>query len=169
MSTDLDDSGRAARLIPGAYERNTLTYREPGAMGADPLIAMPVGSSSMDAATIADREREGGGAPNQRRRKVPVHAEARTGPALRGSEPRGSWANRRFSMVSDTASRPPLSAVQALSLEEDASAERWRQWQVRNAVSSRKSAKQARIAFTVLFAGLGAWLGLQLLSPSLWP
>ena len=72
-------------------------------------------------------------------------------------------------MVSDTASHPPLSAVQALSLEEDASAERWRQWQARNAVSSRKSAKQARIAFTVLFAGLGAWLGLQLLSPSLWP
>jgi hypothetical protein len=73
-------------------------------------------------------------------------------------------------MVSDTASRPPLSAVQALSPEEeDASAERWRQWQVQNAVSSRKGAKQAGIAFTVLFAGLGAWLGLQLLNPSLWP
>ena len=71
-------------------------------------------------------------------------------------------------MVSDFASRPPLSVVQAASPEE-ASDERWRQWQVRNAASSRKSGKQARIAFTVLFAGLGAWLGLQLLSPSLWP
>ena len=96
MSTDLDDSGRAARLIPGAYERNTLTYREPGAMGADPLIAMPSGSSSMDAATIADREREGGGAPSQRRRKVQVQTPARSGPALRGSEPKGSWLTGGF-------------------------------------------------------------------------
>lgn len=72
-------------------------------------------------------------------------------------------------MVSETASRPPLSAVQAVSPEEeDASAERWRQWQLRNAVSNRKSAKQARIAFTVLFTGLGVWLGLQLLAPSFW-
>jgi hypothetical protein len=73
-------------------------------------------------------------------------------------------------MVSDTASRPSLSAVQAISPEEEvASAERWRRWQVRNALSNRKCAKQARIAFTVLFAGLGAWLGSQLLIPSLWP
>jgi hypothetical protein len=73
-------------------------------------------------------------------------------------------------MVSDTASRPPVSVVQAVSLEqENASAERWRQWQVRNAVSSRKSAKQARIAFPVLFAALGVWLGRQLLAPSFWP
>jgi hypothetical protein len=73
-------------------------------------------------------------------------------------------------MVSDTASRPPPSAIQAVAPEEaDASAERWRQWQVRHAVSSRKSAKRARIAFTVLFAGLGVWLGLQLLAPSLLP
>jgi hypothetical protein len=72
-------------------------------------------------------------------------------------------------MVSETASRPPLSAVQAVSPDEaNASAERWRQWQLRNAVSSRKSAKQARVAFTVLFAGLGVWLGLQLLAPSFW-
>ena len=71
-------------------------------------------------------------------------------------------------MVSATASRPALSAVQTVSPEqEDASAERWRQWQARNDVSSRKSARQARIAFTVLFAGVGAWLGLQLLLPSL--
>jgi hypothetical protein len=73
-------------------------------------------------------------------------------------------------MVSGTAPRPPLSAVQAVSLEEEnASAERWGQWQVRNAVSSRKSAKQARIAFTVLFTALGVWLGFVLLNTSLWP
>jgi hypothetical protein len=60
--------------------------------------------------------------------------------------------------------------VHTVSLEEEnASAERWRQWQVRNAVSSRNSAKQARIAFAVLFAGLGVWLGLQLLAPSFRP
>lgn len=72
-------------------------------------------------------------------------------------------------MVPDTASRPSMSAVQTVSPEEAAAAERWRQWQVRNAVTSRKDARRARIAFTVLFAGLGAWLGLQLLAPSLWP
>jgi hypothetical protein len=32
-------------------------------------------------------------------------------------------------------------------------------------MSSRKSGKQARIAFIVLFAGLGVWLCLLLLSP----
>lgn len=66
-------------------------------------------------------------------------------------------------MVSDTASRSPLSAVHAVSLEEeeDASAERWRQWQLRNAMSSRKSAKQARIVgnprtFTIRVAEFGS-------------
>ena len=72
-------------------------------------------------------------------------------------------------MVPDTASRPSMTAVQTVSPEEDASAERWRQWQLRNVVTSRKDAKRARIAFTVVFAGLGAWLGLQLLAPPLWP
>ena len=84
MNIDLQDSTRAARLIPGAYERNTLTYRQPGSMGGDPSIAVPIGPSSMDAATIAEREREGGGAPSQRRRKV----RARTGRALTGTDPR---------------------------------------------------------------------------------
>ena len=72
-------------------------------------------------------------------------------------------------MVPEIASRPSMSVVQTVSPEEDASAERWHQWQVRSAVTSRKDAKRARIAFAVLFAGLGAWLGLQLLVPSLWP
>ena len=69
MSIDLRaDAGNPGPLIPGAYERNTLTYRQPGSMGASG--SLPMGSRSMDAATIADREREGGGAPSQRRRVV---------------------------------------------------------------------------------------------------
>jgi hypothetical protein len=72
-------------------------------------------------------------------------------------------------MVPEAASRSSLRVVHAGSSEVDASAERWRQWQLRNAVASRTSAKRARIVFTILFAGLGAWLGLQLLTPSLWP
>lgn len=70
-------------------------------------------------------------------------------------------------MGPDTASRPSMSVVQAVSPEEDAYGERWRQWQLRNAVTSRKDAMHARIAFAILFAGLAAWLGLQLLVPSL--
>jgi hypothetical protein len=71
-------------------------------------------------------------------------------------------------MVSDTASRPSISLVQTVSPQEDAFAARWHQWQVQNAVTSRIEAKRAHIAFTILFVGLGAWLGLQLLGPSLW-
>ena len=89
MSIDLDDPAGAASLIPGAYERNTLTFRQPGSMGADTSLAVPIGSSSMDAATIAEREREGGGSPRQRRRAVQV--QARTGPALRAAAHDGSW------------------------------------------------------------------------------
>ena len=70
-------------------------------------------------------------------------------------------------MVPDTTSRPSMSAVQTVLPEEDASAERWRQWQLQNAVTSRKDAQWARVVFTVLFAGLGAWFGLLLLAPSL--
>ena len=72
-------------------------------------------------------------------------------------------------MVSDTASRPSMSLVQSVSPEEVAAAERWHQWQVRYAVASRTGARQARIAFAVIFAGMGTWLGLQLLNPSFWP
>ena len=71
MTTDLpkddlpkDDlpKDRAQRLIPGAYDRTTLTHRQPGAMGSDAFGAnLPAGPSSMDAATTAARELEGGG------------------------------------------------------------------------------------------------------------
>ena len=71
-----DNTGGAAALIPGAYERNTLTYRQPGSMGADPSAALPEGSVSMDDATIAQREREGGGAPRERRRGREMQAQS---------------------------------------------------------------------------------------------
>jgi len=66
MSTDLpkDDlpRDRAQRLIPGAYDRTNLTHRQPGAMGGGAFgSGMPGGPSSMDAATIAARQSEGGG------------------------------------------------------------------------------------------------------------
>jgi hypothetical protein len=54
-------------LIPGARERSTLTPRRPGSGGfASRSTEIPAGDSSLDAATIAARQREGGGAPNQR-------------------------------------------------------------------------------------------------------
>ena len=57
--------------------------------------------------------------------------------------------------------------LQAVSPDLVASAERWRQWQLRNAVISRKDAKRALIAFAVIFALWGAWFGRLLLAPSL--
>ena len=68
------DAAKAKSLIPGEYERNTLIHREPAPTGAF-AVAMPT-NSTMDAATIADREREGGGGPSQRRRKMPVDDQA---------------------------------------------------------------------------------------------
>jgi len=54
--------------IPGARELNTLTARVPGSGGfASYSTVIPPLGSSMDATTIAAHEREGGGAPNQRR------------------------------------------------------------------------------------------------------
>lgn len=71
MNTSLP--GKAAirrQLIPGAYERTTLTHRQAGSMGGPAFGSAdtPTGPSSMSAATVADREREGGGARSQRRR-----------------------------------------------------------------------------------------------------
>jgi hypothetical protein len=71
-------------------------------------------------------------------------------------------------MVPDTASRPPVSAVPSMSPQDDAYAERWRQWQHHNAVTSRREARRAHVAFTILFAGVCVWLGLQLLGLPLW-
>jgi hypothetical protein len=57
-------------LIPGAYEQNTPTYRQPGSMGglASGSGFVPNAPSSMDATPIAGREMEGGGGVSQRRR-----------------------------------------------------------------------------------------------------
>ena len=45
---------------------------------------------------------------------------------------------------------------------EDAYAERWRQWRLANAESSRKSAVRARVVFTAIFVAITGWLGLLL-------
>ena len=72
-------------------------------------------------------------------------------------------------MAADLASRPPVSAVPVVPAEDNASAERWRAWQARNAETSRADATRAHVAFTLLFVAAGAWLGLQLLAPSFGP
>jgi hypothetical protein len=53
-------SGR--QLIPGAYERNTLTHRQPGSMSgpASGSVGIPAGPSSMDEETTRERGKEGG-------------------------------------------------------------------------------------------------------------
>ena len=96
MSIDLQSPGRSTAMIPGAYERTTPTSRQPGAMGGSAAgsVTAPMTPSSVDAATIADREREGGGAPSQRRRKV--HIQPPTGPALRATEDKSSWLTGRL-------------------------------------------------------------------------
>jgi hypothetical protein len=76
-------SDAARRLIPGAYDRTTLTHRQRGTMGGVAVGSpdLPVGPSSMAAATIADRELEGGGGVSERRRIVkrgPAPADGRT-------------------------------------------------------------------------------------------
>ena len=56
-------------MIPGERERNTLTYRQPGSMGG-PASGSDVGgvpSVLMDPTTIAEHQREGGGAPSTRK------------------------------------------------------------------------------------------------------
>ena len=55
-------------MIPGERERNTLTYRQLGSMGG-PASGSAEGAPSvlMDATTIAEHQREGGGAPSTRK------------------------------------------------------------------------------------------------------
>jgi hypothetical protein len=65
-------------LIPGAYERRILLPRQSGSMGGAAFGSenLSLGPSTMSVATIADREKEGGGAVSQRRR--PRAARRRT-------------------------------------------------------------------------------------------
>jgi hypothetical protein len=67
-------------LIPGAYERNTLTHRQAGSMGGPAFGSAnaATGPSSLDAALIADREKEGGGGTSQRSRATHVQPAAST-------------------------------------------------------------------------------------------
>ena len=83
----------AAALIPGSYERNTLTHRQLGSMGVSPSAAMPAGSCLMDAVTIAERQREGGGAPSERRGKG---SSPHTTVPLKDAGPNGSWLTGGF-------------------------------------------------------------------------
>jgi hypothetical protein len=67
-STGMDETG-AGSIIPGAYERDTLTHSQPGApsgpaYGSDD---QPQGATTMDEVTIREHEKEGGGAPRRRR------------------------------------------------------------------------------------------------------
>lgn len=78
MNNDVERDAPRQAIIPGAYERNTLTYRQPGSMGGPAYGSddVPLGPSSMAPATIADRQMEGGGGVSQRRRTVKVHPPA---------------------------------------------------------------------------------------------
>jgi hypothetical protein len=69
VSTNLLHETTAQELIPGAYERRTVRPRQSGSMGGPAFGSanLAAGPSSMDAATIAEREKEGGGAVSQRR------------------------------------------------------------------------------------------------------
>jgi hypothetical protein len=74
---------QAQALIPGAYEQNTLTHRQMGSMGgpASGSADLPVGRSSLSAATVADREMEGGGGVSQRPRRVAPQPQGAVVPA----------------------------------------------------------------------------------------
>jgi hypothetical protein len=62
-------------MIPGAYERNTLTHRQGGSMGRGSFGSdgIPSAASALDAATILEREKEGGGGASQRPAPRPAH------------------------------------------------------------------------------------------------
>jgi len=61
----------ARKIVPGAYDRSNLTHRQRGSMGgaASGTADAPTGPSSLDAATVLEREKEGGGGASQRPRK----------------------------------------------------------------------------------------------------
>jgi len=79
------ETPQAQALIPGAYERNTLTHRQLGSMGGPAYGStdIPIGASSLSAATVADREMEGGGGVSQRPRRVAPQPQAAVAPADR--------------------------------------------------------------------------------------
>lgn len=63
-AAELDQRAPAPEPIPGAYESNTATHREPGAIGGrfNGADARPQNTERlMDDAVIEERRREGGG------------------------------------------------------------------------------------------------------------
>ena len=69
MDNTIDARPSTGLMIPGERERNTLTYRQPGSIGG-PEFGSDSGqppSVLMDDVTIAEHQREGGGAPSTRR------------------------------------------------------------------------------------------------------
>ena len=72
MSVSSSTIPPAQSLIPGAYERSTLTRRQAGSMGGPAFGSTdaPIGSGALSAATVADREMEGGGGASQRPRRI---------------------------------------------------------------------------------------------------
>lgn len=69
MDNTSDARPSTGLMIPGERERNTLTYRQPGSMGG-PGFGSDTGappSVLMDDVTIAEHQREGGGAPSTRK------------------------------------------------------------------------------------------------------
>jgi hypothetical protein len=53
-------------------------------------------------------------------------------------------------------------SIPAIAPTDDVYAERWRQWELANAQSSRKTAAHARIVFAAIFIAAAASLGVLL-------
>ena len=69
MEKTSDPAPSTGLMIPGERERNTLTHRQPGSMGGAEFgwdSGQPP-SVLMDDVTIAEHQREGGGAPSTRK------------------------------------------------------------------------------------------------------
>jgi hypothetical protein len=117
MSTDRADCRPAHALIPGAYERTTVTHRQPGSKGGAAFGSgpEPTGSSSMDAATIAERQKEGGGARSQRRCEVAVHSQA-AGLGVTSAERTDTDSGLTGASVPQTASPASVSLAVAADL-----------------------------------------------------
>jgi len=87
--------GAGRRIIPGAYDRTTLTHRQPGSMGGGAFGSGQIanGPGPIDAAMVAERELEGGGGGvSERRRQAKRERqrererEPQRGPALANDE-----------------------------------------------------------------------------------
>jgi hypothetical protein len=99
MSIDVRGDGTRGRpLIPGAYERRALTDPQPGSMDGPPSSSANalIGPSSLDAVTIAERAKEGGGALSQRRKG---NVQPRTNRVLAGAAHNDSRMRKGYSWL----------------------------------------------------------------------